>query len=127
MGKGTAPGSRRTQFKPGESGNPGGRPSGRSITKILRERMEYAPTARPKPKTIKEALADALIDEALDGDASHAGLILDRTEGKVKDVLKLEGERTMPNLSDADLAKRLQNRGQQKLPPKKKGRGGRRK
>lgn len=69
------------QFKPGQSGNPAGRPKGRSITAILRRMLDEADAATGR--TMAEAIAEAIIVKAALGDAKLIREVLDRTEGKV--------------------------------------------
>lgn len=106
------PPPKQHQFRPGVSGNPGGRPRGRSLVNILREiGAEEDPDTR---QTRLEQLGRALYAKAINGDVAAAQFIAERTEGKVKDVLKLEGESRMPELSDGEIAKMLMNKGKQK-------------
>ena len=65
------------QFKPGHSGNPGGRPKG-SITKIMREFMyEIDDTGFSRV----QHLCFILWDAALKGDLQAIKLIMDRVDG----------------------------------------------
>lgn len=68
-------------FKPGESGNPGGRPKGKSLTAVLRELLNQIPQG--DNKELKEAVVKALIKKALTGDTRALDIIFDRTDGKV--------------------------------------------
>ena len=75
-------------FEPGESGNPGGRPKGMSITAELRKLLDDG--------TVAEDIAKALIKLAKDtnfkGNVAAFKELLDRTDGKVTDVHRIEGE-----------------------------------
>ena len=82
-------------FQPGQSGNPGGRPKGRSITSILREKLAE-PAKGKRGKTKAEAIADVVIEQALAGDPRFLREILERTEGKVTQTIQV---------SDADYSK----------------------
>lgn len=111
------------QFKKGQSGNPGGRPRGRTIAAELREVLaEVDPNTR---KTLLRKLAEAIVAKALKGDVAAAHFIAERTEGKVKDVLQLEGESRLPHLSDAELVEMILRKGAQTREnppgPRKKG------
>ena len=76
------------RFKPGQSGNPGGRPKGTSISAIMGElRDEKDPKAK---KTIAEKLARAFLKNA-ETNASFANIVLDRTEGAVVQKQQLSG------------------------------------
>lgn len=78
------------QFKPGQSGNPAGKPKGcRSISTILREYMEKEldavdPFEKKKTrKKVSELVAMMMIKKAIsDQDLNAAKEILDRLEGK---------------------------------------------
>ena len=70
-------------FQPGESGNPNGRPKGKSITAELRKLIDKGDTA--------EELADILYRMSRK-DLPALKELLDRTDGKVLDVHKIEGD-----------------------------------
>lgn len=77
-----------TQFKPGQSGNPAGKPKGRSVTARLRDlldSMELGGKAIPNGKQVADLLAEVIIKNALKGDHKFVATVLDRTEGKVVD------------------------------------------
>ncbi len=84
----------RPEWKPGESGNPLGRPpKDVSITSHIKRLLEQE---GEKGRTNAELIAQALIDIAKDslntkGKASIVKEVLDRVEGKVKDTLLVEG------------------------------------
>ncbi len=73
----------KPQWKPGQSGNPGGRPKGKSITAELRKLLDKGTTA--------EDLAEILLKM---GKKDLAALreVLDRSDGKVTDTHRIEGE-----------------------------------
>ncbi len=75
-------------FKPGESGNPGGKVAGKSITAELRKLIESGTTA--------EELAKVLLDlaKSKQGRSQLQALqeVLNRTDGKVMDTHKIEGD-----------------------------------
>jgi hypothetical protein len=95
VGKGQSPqeqgGSRATQFKKGQSGNPGGRPKGSiSLVNLIRRRL----TENPE---LADAIADNLIALAAQGDQKAINAIreiLDRVDGKVPQQVdaKVEGD-----------------------------------
>lgn len=71
------------QFKPGQSGNPGGLPKGTSKVSIaLMKLLKTESGEEFKPKTRAEAVALALLTKALTGDVQAIKEISDRTEGK---------------------------------------------
>lgn len=65
---------KETQFKPGQSGNPTGRPKGKTISGELRKLIEK--------EGAKEA-AKVILAKMRKGDMRAAEIVLDRTEGKV--------------------------------------------
>jgi len=79
-----------TQFKPGESGNPAGRPKGSEnvSTRLKRLLTLELDTADPVTKeTCKKSIAEIiglrLVKEAMTGNIKAIKIILDRVEGKV--------------------------------------------
>ncbi len=85
-----APGNKiGKQFPKGTSGNPNGRPKLTKLTDALREQLAEAVPNAPE-KTIAEAIARALIREAVSGNVQAAREIADRTEGKPKQAIDLD-------------------------------------
>ena len=74
------------RFKPGQSGNPKGRPKGTSITARLKRIMEQ------DDGNVAEALAKAATKAALKGDYRFWKEIIDRIDGKVPDKVQSDGE-----------------------------------
>jgi hypothetical protein len=75
-------------WKPGESGNPSGRPKSRSLTAILREVLdgtELCGQPVPGNRTVAQALIESLVANAIKGDSVIAREILLRIEGKPRD------------------------------------------
>lgn len=67
-------------FKPGQSGNPKGRPKGRvSLTAIVREMLAANDGEKAK------AICAATVEKAEDGDDKHLREIWNRVDGKVPD------------------------------------------
>ena len=79
----------RSAFKPGQSGNPGGRPKSslsKTIARILTEKF-------PGSKcTNEEHLARAIVKSAIEGDKDMRHLIFDRLEGKVLQPVGVGGD-----------------------------------
>ena len=79
VGPGNPPKS--TRFRPGKSGNPGGRPKGRSITAVVRELLDEALAGDKDTRPAVERVVDALLRRAAAGDLDALAVLLDRTEG----------------------------------------------
>jgi hypothetical protein len=93
------------RFKPGQSGNPGGRPKKQPITDYLIDQLD-----QPIPETMKaklppifvevygteatfgQVLAFKLVSQGMKGDMQAAKEILDRVEGKVKQSVAMAGD-----------------------------------
>lgn len=79
-----------TRFKPGESGNPNGRPKGQSLTALLREvadNTSLCDSEIPGGRTAAQALAEAMFAHAIKGNPAFAAMIWDRIEGKAPQTL----------------------------------------
>ena len=79
VGKGRPP--RHSRFKPGQSGNPNGRPKGaRSLTSDLAdelsERIKVREGGKARTLSKQRALLKALFAKALQGDARSAALLI---------------------------------------------------
>src|ERR1700744_610016 len=80
---------RNHRFKPGQSGNPRGRPKGsksfqRYLDQELEERLTLNENGKRRRMSKKEALAKQLVNKALATDPKLTGLLLDhirRVEG----------------------------------------------
>ncbi|KKN33642.1 hypothetical protein LCGC14_0801810 [marine sediment metagenome] len=74
------------QWKPGQSGNPNGRPPNvKYISEGLREYLEA------HPDELKKMIA-AAVKKSMAGDIQAFREVADRTEGKVTETHKFEGE-----------------------------------
>ena len=116
-------------FKPGQSGNPKGRPKGaRSVTKFMEELLQ---TSISIPKTqftedgekipASKALAIRIVTGAIKGDNAKIRELLDRVEGKTKDVLEIENtEKVDADDVYSDIRKRLSNARKGPKTPKQK-------
>lgn len=72
-----------TRFQAGQTGNPGGRPKGRSVTSRLRELLEqHGLGGDEEAKTNLDLIAERIIAACLNGDHKFIETLLDRTEGK---------------------------------------------
>ena len=81
------------QWKPGQSGNPNGRPPGvRYLSELARDILKQTKKGDTSGMTIDELIVLALAKEALKGNTKAIEMIHDWTEGKVLDVHKIEGD-----------------------------------
>ena len=81
-----------TSFKPGQSGNPRGRPKkGLAFAEVLRERLTQAASDDPQDRRTKlELVVDALIDQAYSGDVQAIREIAARLDGRVPEATPFE-------------------------------------
>lgn len=97
-GKAERPWLKKHQFKPGESGNPGGRPKGTvSIEAELRNRL----TNGEDGEKIVQGLVSQALKMALKGDYKFFNMILERIDGRIAD--RLAGHDGGPLFSDEDM------------------------
>jgi hypothetical protein len=88
-------------WKPGQSGNPAGRPKGRTVGAVLRDRLAATPDDDERP--LADRVTDVIVREALAGDIRFVELLLNRTEGKVPDrVLHSDDDATPPRITPAN-------------------------
>lgn len=85
-------------FKPGQSGNPAGRPPGRGIVdifnRLLEKKVKFANPFdgfKETEITVRERIALAQIIKAIEGGEKSFELIMDRIEGKIPLPMKLSG------------------------------------
>jgi Family of unknown function (DUF5681) len=84
--------NRETQFKPGQSGNPGGRPRGVSLTKLisgLLEKEEFQGVSLEGRK-VADALAFVIVKKAIEGDYRFVELVMNRIDGKVPNTIAID-------------------------------------
>lgn len=80
----------QTSFKPGESGNPNGRPpKGYSITEMMKEMLSSKPE-------VKETLGKVIITKALEGDITAIKTVWQYMDGMPKQNVTLEGNENKP-------------------------------
>jgi hypothetical protein len=83
-----------TRFRPGVSGNPGGRSKNQSLTALLREIIEQDELGGkkiPGGKRVKNLVLEAIIKQALKGDIRHLQEILNRLDGKLTERVEHTG------------------------------------
>lgn len=79
------------KFKPGQSGNPNGRPKKKWLTEVTEELLEEKLSDPAFRATYKEALWKKLLSERVVGSMTLEK-VWERTEGKVAQDLNLNGE-----------------------------------
>ena len=84
-----------TQFQPGRSGNPAGRPKGLSLTARLRHALDQAEKdkdGKPTGRVAADVLVDELVKLARNGDGKAIKYVFDRVDGKAPEtVLTFDG------------------------------------
>ena len=70
------------RFKPGQSGNPGGRPRTAKLSEACRAKLASPIPGDPENRSYAEAIADKLALQALKGDIRAAQELADRAEGR---------------------------------------------
>ena len=74
-------------FRPGQSGNPAGRPKGvRYLSETYRDRLAQVSTSDPEGRTHAQILGDMVVTAALSGNLKAITEVTDRTEGRPKTV-----------------------------------------
>jgi len=92
------PADRPHMYKPGQSGNPGGRPKDaidrkkvdaimNKFSHLSRAQLE-AKVNSPETTMLELMIASVMVRAVKDGDASRLNFLLDRSIGKVKDVVE---------------------------------------
>ena len=76
------------QWKPGQSGNPKGRPKTDSVTRAIRSLLADGISGEP----LYEAIAKVAVQKALQGDRHFWQFVVDRSDGKVLDQVNQSGE-----------------------------------
>lgn len=90
--------SKEHQFKPGVSGNPGGRPKGASTTAELRAYLaELAADAKGEPtgKTHRRLVAEALVSAAEAGDVPAIREVFNRDDGRSRQSAPEQADSTL--------------------------------
>lgn len=95
-----------TQFKPGQSGNPGGR--SRKLTRILEEMLAMPVPNDKLKRTYAQKFIEETLKRAIRKSDSLAKEIFDRIDGKSLQALQFEGRlESLSLLSDSELNNRI--------------------
>jgi hypothetical protein len=79
------------QWKPGQSGNPKGRPKHKTLTELCREVLER----ETRGKVTDEILAEVIVKNALTGKFPFVKELWDRLDGKVSDKHEITGQESI--------------------------------
>lgn len=88
VGKGNPP--KDTRWKPGQSGNPTGRPKSITLSEALRLELAKVLPNDTQERTFAEVIAQSLVRAAATGNILAAKEIADRTEGKPKQAIAMD-------------------------------------
>ena len=92
-------------WKPGQSGNPGGRPKGRLIDEALEELL------LENDSELALAIAKKLLSRAKSGEVKAIQLVVERVQGKPKRQIELSGPDGGPldihNMTNEELDQRI--------------------
>lgn len=77
-------------FKPGQSGNPAGRPKSITLSEAFRRQLSQPMPDDPEGRTFAEVIAERMCVAASNGDVSAAREIADRVEGKPRQSVNLD-------------------------------------
>src|SRR5262245_38389815 len=88
VGKGKPP--KEACFKPGQSGNPNGRPKGSSLNRLIKDKLDEA-NRKKLTSSNGEVVAETLVAKATKGNLEAIKIVLDRVEGKPRQRIDLGG------------------------------------
>lgn len=91
-------------WKPGQSGNPKGRPPGQSVTSRLKAALESGTDLDGRPiedGTLADMLARTIIRHALAGDLGFIRVLLERVEGRVADRVEPAEDESQETAAEA--------------------------
>jgi hypothetical protein len=92
------------KFKPGQSGNPGGRPKKKPLTDAYREALAELVPGDAKGRTFAQLIAQQLVKKAaVDKHYLTAAEIADRVEGKADRSIDLNVKRSIKDFTDEEI------------------------
>jgi hypothetical protein len=93
-------------FKPGQSGNPGGRSHEKEFASALRVALNQVDTKKGRKKLL--LVVEKLVDCAVDGESWAVCQVADRLDGKPAQESTLNvNTKSITELTDAEIAARL--------------------
>lgn len=107
-----------TSFKPGESGNPGGRPRTKPLTDALRALLDLPPGKDPKPENNWDVAAQAWFNKIRAGDLVAMKEALNRLEGKVADKVEIQDGRVTKDVIEEALEIRARRKARREAEPR---------
>ncbi|MBA3806388.1 MAG: hypothetical protein H0X14_11840 [Acidobacteria bacterium] len=75
-------------FRPGQSGNPSGRPKN-VLSKALRKKLEEVESDAEGARSNADMIADKLVEVALGGNLEAIKIVLDRMEGRARQSINV--------------------------------------
>lgn len=94
------------RWRPGQSGNPGGRPKGTPLIDACREVLAKLVPGDTEGRTYAQAIAERLATKAVEGDIRAAQELADRAEGKARQTVQIENtalKQAFERMTDAEL------------------------
>ena len=106
---------KHSQFKPGQSGNPAGRPKGSTnlrtkVEKELRKSVSVTKNGKPTKMTKGDVIVAQLVDSSMKGDVRTAAIVLRLTEDSVSAPMAASNTIAEIPLPDKDALKRISAR-----------------
>jgi hypothetical protein len=104
---------KRTQFKPGQSGNPSGKNKGTKniatdLQEILSEQVTFAEDGTLKTMTKQRALASALVSAAIGGDLRATAIVMSHL---TREFLKIGNEDVANGFEAVEAHRKQRQRG----------------
>ena len=84
------PGGEAYRFKPGQSGNPGGRPKTGALTLAFRALLEKPVPRDARKRTYAQAIADAVVELARRGHLGAVRELANRAEGRAAPAVSVD-------------------------------------
>ncbi len=97
-------------FKPGVSGNPGGRPKRLPVTDVIIDLLNQPCKADKEGRKWSELIVTALMQRAVKGDVKAIAELIDRAEGKPKQRIENTGADGAPLIPIPETREDLERR-----------------